>query len=116
MSCKRGQCQALLADQQDAGRFAVEAVRQFEELGLRALPAQASITPKLTPLPPCTAMPSGLSMTSMKIVLVRGFRQIDARLGRLVGFALRPLRQYGSAECAPCRRSQAIGLHRPAGC
>ena len=61
---QRGQRAALLGEQQQARGFAVEAVHQFQEPRLGRAWRSCSITPKLTPLPPCTATPAGLSMAS----------------------------------------------------
>jgi hypothetical protein len=58
---QRHQRAALLGDQQQAGGLLVEPVHEFQELRRGRAWRNCSMTPKLTPLPPCTATPAGLS-------------------------------------------------------
>jgi hypothetical protein len=53
---------SLLRNQRDAGGLAIEAVGKLEKRASGRMARSDSITPCATPLPPCTAMPEGLSM------------------------------------------------------
>ena len=55
---------ALLGQQQHARGFLVEPVHELQVARLRPRRRSCSMTPELTPLPPCTATPAGLSMAS----------------------------------------------------
>ena len=62
---QRAQRRGLARNQQQAAGVAIDAMNQLEVSSGRAA-RSASMTPKLTPLPPCTATPAGLSMTSSR--------------------------------------------------
>jgi hypothetical protein len=66
--------------------------------------ASASITPKLTPLPPCTAMPAGLLTTSRRIVLIDD-RQLEPSFGAGNNF-------FGRWQCAGAEHASMSPLCR----
>ena len=93
-------------------RSPVQPVHQFQEPRLRAARWRScSITPKLTPLPPCTATPAGLSMAS------RCSSSNSTGNSRAGAGGARPAARPGApAARAPRRRAPAGCRPRPGPC
>ena len=108
---QREQRRALLRDQQQPRCFLVEPMHEFEERCARTGAAQLLDDAELTPLPPCTATPAGLSIAIRQSSSKTIGNSRARRAGRRSSARRR---QSAPAECGYRRRSPA-GYRPPRG-
>jgi hypothetical protein len=109
---QRCQRQPLLADQQDAGRLAIEAVCQFEKLRLRPLPAQGLDDAEADPAAAMHRDTVRLVDHKHGIVLV-DHRQFDALFGDIVDGTFRALGYPHRRQAQPIAGAQPVGRGDP---